>query len=110
EESLPRACARAPSRSPPPAQPAPGPADFVEMPNARPVQFSRRYLEHEEPPAELARIIRAVRLSDTSPPLYYLLLSFWTRVLGTSDAGLRLFSVLWALSTFPGPVYLARRL
>src|SRR5262249_57445497 len=88
----------------------PGLGDFVEMPNALPVQFYRRYLEHEETPAGLARIIRAVRLSDTSPPLYYLLLSFWTRALGTSDAALRLFSVLWALSTLPGLVYLAGRL
>src|SRR5262249_13728047 len=94
----------------PAADADPGLGDFVEMPNALPVQFYRRYLEHEETPAELARIIRAVRLSHTSPPLYSLLLSFWTRVLGTSDAGLRLFSVLWALSTFPGLVYLARRL
>ena len=88
----------------------PGLGDFVEMPNALPVQFYRRYLEHEETPAGLARVIRAVRLSDTNPPLYYLLLSLWTRALGTSDAGLRLFSVLWALGAFPGLVYMARRL
>ena len=94
----------------PAADADPGLGDFVEMPNALPVQFYRRYLEHEETPAGLARIIRAVRLSDTSPPLYYLLLSFWTRALGTSDAALRLFSVLWALSTLPGLVYLAGRL
>src|SRR5262249_22886535 len=73
----------------------PGLGALVEMPNALPVQFYRRCLEHEETPAGLARIIRAVRLCDTSPPLYYLLLSFWTRALGTSDAALRVFSVLW---------------
>ena len=45
--------------------------------------------------------MRAVFLSDTSPPLYYLLLSAWTRVAGTSDAALRLFSTLCALLCLP---------
>jgi uncharacterized membrane protein len=51
-----------------------------------------------------------VFLSDTSPPLYYLLLNVWARVLGTSDAALRLFSVAWALACFPLLWSLARQL
>ena len=52
---------------------------------------------------------RALRLSDTSPPLYYLLLSGWTRQLGTSDAAVRLFSALWAVATVPVLWLVARR-
>ncbi|MFL5475390.1 MAG: glycosyltransferase family 39 protein [Gemmatimonadales bacterium] len=81
------------------ADPAQG--DFVEQPEAQPPAAYARYLEHEKPPAGARRVIRAVQLSDTSPPLYYLLLNLWTRGVGTSDLALRLFSVLWALAAFP---------
>lgn len=54
-------------------------------------------------------MVRAVLLSDTSPPLYYLLLHRWTRALGTTDLVLQLFSVLWALAAFP-LLYLVGRL
>lgn len=75
--------------------------DWVEP--QRPVTSSalHRFLEHERPPAGPPRVLRAVFLSDTSPPLYYLLLSFWTRALGTSDAALRGFSVFWSLAALP---------
>jgi len=75
--------------------------DYVETSEAVPAATLRRYLEHETPPAGARRVIRAVLLSDTSPPLYYLLLDRWTRIVGTSDAALRLFSMLWALASFP---------
>jgi uncharacterized membrane protein len=39
-----------------------------------------------------------VRLSDTNPPLYYVLLGAWLRAAGTSEAALRLFSVMAALA------------
>jgi len=84
--------------------------DFVEEPGAvAPAAYSR-YLEHEIPPAGLRRVLRAVFLSDTSPPLYYLLLYGWTLALGTGDAALRLFSILWALATFPIIWSLGKRL
>ncbi|HZP37544.1 MAG TPA: glycosyltransferase family 39 protein [Methylomirabilota bacterium] len=89
------------------ADPARG--DYVEAPTPLPAAAYRRYLEHENPPAGFSRIIRALRLSDTSPPLYYLLLSGWTRQLGTSDAVLRLFSALWGLATVPVLWLIARR-
>ncbi len=89
------------------ADPAQG--DFVEQREAQPPAAYARYLEHENPPAGARRVIRAVQLSDTSPPLYYLLLNLWTRRAGTSDLALRLFSVLWALAAFPLIWLLAER-
>jgi hypothetical protein len=75
--------------------------DYVEAPQAVPAAILRHYLAHDVPPAGARRVIRAVFLSDTSPPLYYLLLNGWTRIAGTSDAALRLFSAFWALASFP---------
>lgn len=84
--------------------------DYVEAPRALPPSDYGRYLEHETPPADLSRVVRAVALSDTSPPLYYALLHGWTRALGTSDATLRFFSVMWALACFPLLWSLARQI
>ncbi len=75
--------------------------DYMEPRGAQPASAFRRYLQHETPPAGPQRVIRAVLLSDTNPPLYYLLLNGWTRAVGTSDAALRLFSVVWALASLP---------
>lgn len=85
----------------PASQAQPERGDYVEAPHALPATEYRRYLEHQDPPVGPAQVLRAVRLSDTSPPLYYLLLWAWTRVGGTSDASLRSFSVCWALACFP---------
>lgn len=81
------------------ADPARG--DYVEPRDAQPPSVFSRYLQHDTPPAGPSRVIRAVTLSDTSPPLYYLLLNLWTRVAGTSDAALRLCSVASAMACFP---------
>ncbi len=75
--------------------------DFVEPRDAVPPAVLRRYAEREQPPAGIRRVLRAVLLSDTSPPLYYLLLNLWTRAFGTGDAALRLFSVWWAVLALP---------
>lgn len=75
--------------------------DFVEPQEAEPARAFGRYTQHEQPPAGLGRVVHAVLLSDTSPPLYYLLLNGWTRAFGTSDAALRLFSVWWAVLLLP---------
>ncbi len=75
--------------------------DFVEPREAQEPEAFQRYLEHESPPAGVRRVIRAVMLSDTNPPLYYLLLNYWTRAAGTSDMALHLFSMIWALLCFP---------
>jgi uncharacterized membrane protein len=89
------------------ADPALG--DFIETPLPVPPAAYRRYLEHDSPPAGPWRVVRAAFLSDTNPPLYYLLLWGWTRAVGTSDAALRLFSAAWAVACFPVLWSLARR-
>jgi uncharacterized membrane protein len=74
--------------------------DYFENPEPRSASYYRKYLENDHA-ATLARVTRAVLLSDTSPPLYYLLLHGWTLVFGTSDLALRMFSVLWSLAAIP---------
>jgi hypothetical protein len=84
----------------PAAEARPAWGDFVQPPGAAPSSSFRRYAElgdHAGP----GRVVRAVLLSDTNPPLYYLLLSAWTRLAGTDDQALRLFSLLWAALTLP---------
>src|SRR5205085_5023556 len=63
----------------------------------------------ENPPASLRRVVRAVILSDTSPPLYYILLYGWTLLFGTSDAALRLLSVSLSVASLPFLASVARR-
>ncbi len=83
--------------------------DFVEPDHPVPATGFQRYLKHDDPPASPARVVRAVFLSDTSPPLYYLLLYSWTLLFGTSDIALRLFSAVCSLACFPFFVGIARR-
>jgi Dolichyl-phosphate-mannose-protein mannosyltransferase len=90
------------------AQPALG--DYVEAAQPLTTAEYQRYLQHETPPVGPRRVVRAVFLSDANGPLYYLLLWGWTRALGTDDVALRLFSVLWALASFPLVWSLARQL
>jgi hypothetical protein len=59
--------------------------DFIESAQPVPASVYRRYMEHEQPAVGPSRVVRAVLMSDTSPPLYYLLLNAWTRYTGTSD-------------------------
>lgn len=85
----------------PAAAAVPALGDYVEGHGARPAAEFASYAEHDPSPAGAGRVLRAVFLSDTSPPLYYLLLNVWTRIAGTGDTALNLFSVLWALACFP---------
>ena len=85
----------------PAAEARPALGDFVQPQGVTPSRTFRRYAEHEEPAAGPGRVVRAVLLSDTNPPLYYLLLSAWTRLTGTGDQALRFFSLLWAVLTLP---------
>jgi uncharacterized membrane protein len=75
--------------------------DYVETPTAQPGAYYRRYVTHEDSSSGITRVVRAVRLSDTNPPAYYVLLNLWTRATGTGDLALRAFSVLWAVLTIP---------
>jgi hypothetical protein len=83
--------------------------DFIEPAQVVAAGELQKYLAHESPPASPARVIRAILFSDTSPPLYYLLLYVWTLVVGTSDIALRLFSVTCYLAAFPMLAAVARR-
>jgi len=83
--------------------------DFVEPDHPVPAQEFRRYLQQDNPPASPARVVRAVLLSDTNPPLFYLMLYGWTRLFGTSDLVLRLFSTACWLGCVPLIVGIARR-
>lgn len=89
------------------AEPARG--DFVETKGAQTAATFQRYLSPDTPPANIARVVRAVLLSDTSPPFYYVLLHGWTRLTGTSDFALRAFSMLCALACLPFLAGVARR-
>ena len=42
--------------------------DYVEPPHPVPAIEYKRYLQHQEPPVGPSQVVRAVRLSDTSPP------------------------------------------
>src|SRR6266404_2836508 len=83
--------------------------DFVESDTAVDAEELQHYLKHDDPPASPARVVRAVLLSDTSPPLYYLLLYAWTLMFGTSDLGLRSLSIVCSLACLPFLVGVARR-
>ena len=49
-------------------------------------------MNHQQPLESPARVVRAVLISDTNPPLYYLLLYGWTiSSSGMTDLALRLF-------------------
>ena len=89
------------------ADPARG--DFVEGDQAIPAGELQRYLKHEVPLESPIRVIRAVLLSDTSPPLYYLSLYGWTLVFGTSDVAIRSLSIFCSLACFPFVAGIARR-
>lgn len=78
----------------------PGRGDYVEPTSITYVKDYSRYLEHEDPPAGVGQVVHAVKLSDTSPPLYYVFLYYWTLSFGTGDASLRLFSTLCSLICF----------
>lgn len=84
--------------------------DYVELPEAVSPAFYAQFLQHRDPPVSPARVVRAVFLSDTSPPGYYVLLHFWTRLAGTSDLSVRGFSLLWGLAAFPVVWSIARQL
>jgi hypothetical protein len=85
----------------PAADARPTSGDYIEPSIDQPAKSFKQYFRHESPPAGPKRVIRAVFLSDTNPPLYYILLNIWTRLAGTGDAALRLFSTIWALACLP---------
>ena len=83
--------------------------DFVEPDHAVPPEEFRKYLKHDSPLESPGRVVRATLLSDTSPPLYYLLLYAWTLLAGTSDIALRSLSIFCSLLCLPLLVLIARQ-
>ncbi len=84
-----------------PAVANPSFGDFLVPPAPQPASHFAAYSEHGPDVTPLDRVVRAVALSDTNPPLYYLALSLWTRIAGTGDTGLRLFSTFCAIGCLP---------
>ncbi len=84
--------------------------DYVEPKRPLPAPELKRYVDHDRPPAGMRRVLRAVLLSDTNPPLYYLLLNVWTRIWGASDGALRSLSLVASLAAMPLIARIARRL
>ena len=68
---------------------------------AEPPRVFRRYAELDDTPAGPSRVIRAVLLSDTSPPSTTSCSTCGFGGAGPSDAALRLFSVLCATLALP---------
>jgi hypothetical protein len=79
--------------------------DYVEPPGSVTAGTLAAYMELGDPRAGSNRVLRAVLHSDSSPPLYYLLLNLWRRLFGTTDLALRTFSIGCMLLCVP---FLAR--
>jgi len=87
----------------------PSRGDFVEGEGSRSAATWKEYLEPDPHTGGLMSVVRAVQLSDTNPPFYYILLHFWTRVFGTSGWALKSLSVLFSLAAILLLVRLSRR-
>jgi 4-amino-4-deoxy-L-arabinose transferase-like glycosyltransferase len=84
--------------------------DFSQGERSRPASGWREYLEYEPNLGGVGSVVRAVRLSDTSPPLYYIALHYWIRIFGNTDRALKGFSVLCSILAIPFLAFLARRI
>jgi hypothetical protein len=102
------AIATAHSVEQPADQSRPSLGDYVESPEPQSPETYRAYLKNASS-GSLSLVTRAVFLSDTSPPLYYILLHGWMLWLGSSDFSVRLFSVCWSLACLPVIFLIGRR-
>jgi hypothetical protein len=59
-------------------------------------------------PGSFAHMLRAVRDSESNPPLYYVLAWGWAKVFGSGEVGVRSLSALFGVATVP-VAYLAAR-
>ncbi len=58
----------------------------------------------------LGHVISAVPKTESTPPLYYVVLWLWSRAFGLSEAGLRSLSALWGVLTIAVVGLVGRRL
>jgi mannosyltransferase len=58
----------------------------------------------------LGATLREIPSSEATPPLYYVLAWLWTRVFGTSEAGIRSLSALFGTATVPVAYAIGARL
>lgn len=52
-------------------------------------------------PGSIGRVLHQVKVSESTPPLYYLLAHWWGGVFGFHEAGLRSLSALFGAATIP---------
>ena len=55
-------------------------------------------------------MLRSVRVSESNPPLYYVLAWGWAKAFGTGEAGLRSLSALLGAATVPVGFLIGRQL
>ena len=84
--------------------------DFIAAEDPRTASDYAELLRHPEPPARLSDVTQAAMRSDTNPPLYLWMLSWWSRAFGTSDLALRVFSLLGHAIALPFVFALGRQL
>jgi mannosyltransferase len=58
----------------------------------------------------LGHVLHRIPVTESSPPLYYVLAWLWTRVFGIGPAGIRSLSVVFGTALIPVAFFVARRL
>jgi uncharacterized membrane protein len=61
-------------------------------------------------PGSFGDMLHAVKVSESNPPLYYVLAWGWAKAFGTGEAGLRSLSALFGAATVPVAFLLGRQL
>lgn len=76
--------------------------DFELPARAQPASVFQTYTQNKPGPGLFPKeVVRAVLLSTTHPPAYYLLLHTWLKLWGSGDFALRIFSILCWLACVP---------
>jgi hypothetical protein len=61
-------------------------------------------------PGSFRQMLHAVKVSESNPPLYYVLAWVWAKAFGTSEVGLRSLSALFGAATVPVGYLIGRQL
>ena len=84
--------------------------DFMEAVLPVPAAHFAQYYTYPSTPIDLGRVIRAVSRSDFSPPIYYVVLHYWTSLFGANYISLRMLSVSASLGVLSLLWYISRGL